>query len=38
MGNVPNYEEFDDVVVEDKPLCDQIESFAKTHGITLEPG
>ena len=31
-------EEFDDVVVEDKPLCDQIESFAKTHGIALEPG
>lgn len=31
-------EEFDDVVVEEKPLCDQIESFAKTHGIALEPG
>lgn len=31
-------EEFDDVVVEDKPICDQIENFAKAHGIALEPG
>ena len=31
-------EDFDDIVVEDKPMCDQIEEFAKTHGITLETG
>ena len=31
-------EDFDDIVVEDKPICDQIEEFAKTHGITLETG
>ena len=31
-------EDFDDVVVNDKPMCDQIENFAKTHGITLENG
>lgn len=31
-------EEFDDVVVEDIPICDQIESFSKTHGIVLELG
>lgn len=31
-------EEFDDVVLEDKPICDQIEDFADAHGIALEPG
>lgn len=31
-------EDFDDVVVEDQPICDQIEVFAKTHGIALELG
>ena len=31
-------EEFDDVIVEDTPLCDQIEAFAKMHGIDLEKG
>lgn len=31
-------EDFDDVVVEDKPICDQIEEFAESHGITLEHG
>lgn len=28
-------EEFDDVVVDDKPICNQIEEFAKKHGIDL---
>ena len=28
-------EEFDDVVVDDKPICTQIESFAKAQGIDL---
>ena len=31
-------EDFDDIVVSDKPICDQIEEFAKAHGIMLEPG
>ena len=31
-------EEFDDVIVEDLPVCDQVEVFAKTHGIDLEKG
>ena len=31
-------EDFDDIVVEDKPVCDQIEEFAKKHEITLEQG
>lgn len=31
-------EEFDDVVVSDKPICNQIEEFAKIQGITLEKG
>lgn len=31
-------EEFDDIVVEDKPICDQIENFAKIHGISLDLG
>lgn len=31
-------EEFDDVVVSDKPICNQIEAFAKSQGITLEKG
>lgn len=31
-------EEFDDIVVDNRPICDQIEDFAKTHGITLELG
>lgn len=31
-------EDFDDIVVEDKPMCSQIEEFAKTHGIPLEKG
>jgi predicted ATP-dependent endonuclease of OLD family len=31
-------EEFDDVVAADKPICNQIEDFAKTHNISLEKG
>ena len=31
-------EDFDDIVVSDKPICNQIEEFAKAHGITLENG
>ena len=31
-------EDFDDNVVSDKPVCDQIEDFAKAHGIALEVG
>lgn len=31
-------EDFDDIVVSDKPICDQIEEFAKAHGIALELG
>ena len=31
-------EEFYDIVVEDKPICDQIENFAKIHGISLDLG
>ena len=31
-------EDFDDTVVDDKPMCNQIEEFAKAHGITLETG
>ena len=31
-------EDFDDIVVSDKPICDQIEEFAKAHGIALEAG
>ena len=31
-------EEFDDVVNEEKPICDQIEEYAKIYNITLEKG
>lgn len=31
-------EEFDDVFVTDKPICNQIEEFAKKHNIILEKG
>lgn len=31
-------EEFDDVVIDDKPICDQVESFALKHRIALEKG
>lgn len=31
-------EEFDDVVTDDKPVCDQIEAFAQKHRIPLEKG
>ena len=31
-------EEFDDVIAEDTPVCDQIEAFARAHGIDLEIG
>ncbi len=31
-------EDFDDIVVNDKPICNQIENFADTHGIPLEQG
>ena len=31
-------EEFDDIVVEDIPVCNQIEDFANKHGIPLEHG
>ena len=31
-------EDFDDIVVENKPVCDQIEEFAKKQEITLEQG
>ena len=31
-------EEFDDVVTDDTPICNQIEDFARTHGIDLEKG
>ncbi|WMJ24337.1 AAA family ATPase [Paludicola sp. MB14-C6] len=31
-------EEFDDVVTDDTPVCDQIETFAQTHGISLDKG
>lgn len=31
-------EEFDDVFVTDKPICNQIEEFAKKHNIPLEKG
>lgn len=31
-------EDFDDIVVDDKPICNQIEKFADTHGIPLEQG
>lgn len=36
----PEYadEEFDDVVVEDRPICNQIEDFAQKQGIDLEKG
>ncbi len=30
--------DFDDIVVPNIPVCDQIEEFAKAHGITLEAG
>lgn len=31
-------EDFDDVVVPDKPICNQVEEFATSHGISLERG
>lgn len=31
-------EDFDDVVEDKTPICNQIEAFAKCHGITLEKG
>lgn len=31
-------EEFDDVVVEKEPICNQVENYAKSHGISLEQG
>ena len=31
-------DEFDDVIVDDMPLCDQIERYAKANGIILEQG
>lgn len=31
-------EEFDDIVVKSEPICNQIENYAKSHGISLECG
>lgn len=31
-------EEFDDVVVETEPICNQVENYAKSHGISLGQG
>lgn len=31
-------EDFDDTIVNDKPLCDQIEEYANKHGISLDKG
>lgn len=31
-------EDFDDIVTDNKPICNQIEEFALTHGIPLEAG
>ena len=31
-------EEFDDVVVDTEPICNQVENYAKSHGISLEQG
>lgn len=31
-------EDFDDVVEDDTPICDQIEAFSKSHGISLGQG
>lgn len=31
-------EEFDDVVVETEPICNQVENYAKSHGISLAQG
>lgn len=31
-------EEFDDVVNDAEPICNQVEKYAKAHGVLLEPG